>query len=466
MAPLQALLFLVATGCAQGPELIEGENLLILEGATLIDGTGAAPRHASAVIIDGSRILRVGEAGDFRYPSDAMVIDLADRWLLSGFMDLHFHIWDPEHQAEALETLLQFGITTFRSPATALAIGPPLRGQIAAGEILGPRMFASGPLIDRPGSLWSGAPHAVEVATAEEVRAEVRRQAEAGVDYVKFYAHLSPDIIRAGIEEAHALGIKTIGHLGKTGWAEAAAMGIDAVTHSGTGAPTWEFVPLEERPRFIDFYAPHQKPEFDPTLFRPWREVVDLDGPEMAAVVSALAKNRVEVNPTLVISEVMFWGDEPEMLEAMEPEYAPGSLASTWRAAPHPYTASWSEEQLAEAKKVFSINLGIVRRLHEAGVLITTGSDFTLPWITPGVSLHREMWLLHKAGIPALEVLTIATRNGAEALGILDEVGTIEAGKRADFVILTADPLEDIRNTRTIEAVYLGGERIEPAIKR
>ena len=106
------------------------------------------------------------------------------------------------------------------------------------------------------------------------------------------------------------------------------------------------------------------------------------------------------------------------------------------------------------------MNLGIVRRLHQAGVLITTGTDFPLPWITPGVSLHREMWLLQKAGLPALEVLTIATRNGAEALGILDEVGTIEKGKRADLVILSADPLKDIRNTRAIEAVYLGGERI------
>ena len=186
----------------------------------------------------------------------------------------------------------------------------------------------------------------------------------------------------------------------------------------------------------------------------------------MAALVAALAENRVEVNPTLVTEEVMFWGDDPELLEALEPDYAPASLAMTWRAGPHPYTATWSEDALAEAKKVFSINLEIVRRLHEAGVLLTTGTDFPLPWTTPGVSLHREMWLLHKAGVPALDVLTIATRNGAEALGILDEVGTIESGKRADFVVLSADPLDDIQNTRRIEAVYLGGKRVETAIKR
>jgi len=183
-------------------------------------------------------------------------------------------------------------------------------------------------------------------------------------------------------------------------------------------------------------------------------------------LVSALFENRVEINPTLVSVEVMFWGDDPELLEAYEPDYAPDSLAVAWRAGPHPYTASWSADELAEAKKVFLINLEIVRRLHEAGVLITTGTDFPLPWTTPGVSLHREMELLHKAGIPVLDVLTIATRNGAEALGILDEVGTIESGKRADLVLLNADPLEDIGNTRMIEAIYLGGKRVELEIQR
>jgi imidazolonepropionase-like amidohydrolase len=459
---LHVLLFGLVIGCTPGADLIDGENILILEGATLIDGTGSAPRPSSVVVLDGSQILRVGAVGDFRYPPDAKIIDVAGRWLLPGFMDLHFHILDPEHPAEVLATLLQFGVTTFRSPATALEIVTQLQGQLSTSELVGPRMFTAGPLVDAPGFLWSGAPYAVEVATTEEVRAEVRRQAEAGVNYVKFYAHLSTEIIRAGIEEAHAAGLKTIGHLGRTGWAEAAAMGIDAVTHFGTGAPTWELVSAEERARFIDFFAPHQKPEFDPTLFGPWRQIVDLDGPEVAAVVSALAANRVEVNATLLILEVMFWGDEPQLLETLEPDYAPASLATAWRGNPHPYTASWLSDALAEAKEVFSLNLALVRRLHEAGVLLTAGSDFPLPWTTPGVSLHREMWLLHQAGIPALEVLSIATRNGAEALGILNEVGTIESGKRADLVILRADPVDDIRNTREIEAVYLGGERVEP----
>ncbi len=104
----------------------------------------------------------------------------------------------------------------------------------------------------------------------------------------------------------------------------------------------------------------------------------------------------------------------------------------------------------------------IVRTLHERGVRITAGSDIFMPWLTPGVSLHRELELLVEAGISPRDVLSIATRNGAEAVGMLSEIGTIEEGKLADLVVLTEDPIEDIRNTRSIEAVYKSGKRYAP----
>jgi imidazolonepropionase-like amidohydrolase len=434
-------------------------KIIVFEGATLIIGDGTDPIENSVVMVQEDRIINVAKKGEILYPSYSQIINLEGKWLLPGFMDLHFHINNQEQQ-EALNTLLQFGITTFRITAAAPEFGIELRDKIASGEVKGPRMFTCGKLIDITGGFWSDSPSAIGVATIEEMRSEVRRQAKAGVDYVKLYAHLEPEIIHAGIDEAKLVGVKSIGHLGKTSWTEAANMGINAVTHSGTAAPTWELVPPEHQALFKEFFAPHQKPEFDPMLFAPWRELVNLDGEEMAKLVSAIVKNRVEVNPTLVIIEVMFWGDDPEILEAYEPNFAPASLDEKWRGAPHPYTASWPQEALDEAKKVFLINQGIVRRLYEAGALVTTGTDFPLPWITPGVSLHREMLLLHNAGIPPLDVITIATKNGAEALGILDEVGTIESGKKADFLILKADPLTDIKNTRKIEAVYLGGERV------
>ncbi len=431
----------------------------MLEGATLIIGDGSAPIENSVVFIENGKISKVGRLGEIKYPRNAEILNLKNRWLLPGFMDLHFHINDIE-QLETLSTLLQFGITTFRNTAATPEFGVELRDKIANGQIVGPRMFTTGELIDVTGGFWSNSPSAVGVETEEEIKLEVRRQAKMGVDFIKLYAHLEPELIKAGIEEARRVGVRTIGHLGKTSWADAAAMGINTVTHSGTAAPTWELVPPENQTRFKDFFAPHQKPEFDHTLFGPWRQLVDLEGPEMATLISSLVENRVEVNPTLVIVEVMFWGDDLDLLEEYKPDYAPTALATKWREGVHPYTASWPQESLEEAKKVFQINQEIVRRMHDAGILITTGTDFPLPWITPGVALHREMLLLTKAGISTMDVITIATRNGAEALGILDEVGTIEIGKQADLVILSANPIEDIRNTEKIEKVFLGGNLV------
>ena len=437
----------------------QSKSTVVFAGATLIIGDGSEPIKNSIVIVENDKIIEVGRIGENDYPKDAEIVNLKNRWILPGFMDLHFHINDLEQQ-QALTTLLQFGITTFRNTAASPEFGVELREKIATGEIKGPRMLTSGELIDITGGFWSDSPSSTGIETAEEMRAAVRRQAEMGVDFIKLYAHLEPELIKAGIEEAKLLGIRSMGHLGKTGWGQAADMGINAVTHSGTAAPTWELVPIEHQARFKDFFAPHQKPEFDHTLLGPWRDLVDLNGPEMARMVSSIVENNVEVNPTLVIVEVMFWGDDPDLREAYEPDYAPPSLRTKWREGPHPYTASWPKESLDDAKKVFKINQEIVRRLYEAGALITTGTDFPLPWITPGVALHREMLLIHNAGIPALDVITIATRNGAEALGILEKVGTIEIGKQADFVILTADPLVDIRNTKKIEKVYLGGNLV------
>ena len=448
-----ALTIILSVSCETNDQK---SKTIVFEEATLVIGDGSKPIVNSVLILEGNRIIKVGKMGEFHYPKGSQIINLKNRWIVPGFMDLHFHINNLEQQ-QALTTLLQFGITTFRNTAAVPQFGIELREKIYSGEIKGPRMITCGPLIDIAGGFWAGSPEASEVSSIEEIRAEVRRQAEMGVDYVKLYAHLGPELIRAGIEEAKKVGIKSIGHLGKTGWTDAAKMGINAVTHSGTAAPTWELVPPEYQSRFVNFFAPHQKPEFDPSLFAPWRELVNLEGPEMQELTRAIVTNRVEVNPTLVIVEAMFWGDDPDLLEKFEPDYAPVPMAKKWRGSPHPYTASWSQENLAAAKKVFFINQEIVYRLYKAGALITTGTDFPLPWVTPGVGLHREMLLMHNAGIPNLDVISIATRNGAEALGILEEVGTLEAGKRADLVILKANPLVDIKNTRKIKAVYKDG---------
>jgi imidazolonepropionase-like amidohydrolase len=118
---------------------------------------------------------------------------------------------------------------------------------------------------------------------------------------------------------------------------------------------------------------------------------------------------------------------------------------------------------MANAKRAFPVMQRAIGVLHQHGVRLTVGTDLENPWMTPGASYHRELELLAGAGISPLDVLTIATRNGAEALGMLNEAGTIAVGKRADLVVLGGDPVADIRNTRKVERVWLGTRELDPA---
>ncbi len=158
----------------------------------------------------------------------------------------------------------------------------------------------------------------------------------------------------------------------------------------------------------------------------------------------------------------MRFSDDSLVLESLEPSYAPTEIAAAWRAESHSYTREWTAEYFKEMQDGFPTILEVVHLFHQRGVLLTAGTDVGNPWITPGVSFHRELELLVQAGIDPLDVVSIATRNGAEALGVLEDVGTIEPGKIADLVVLRADPLANISDTRLIDLVIQRGEVLRP----
>ena len=258
--------------------------------------------------------------------------------------------------------------------------------------------------------------------------------------------------------------------MGVTSWTEAASAGIDGLTHSGHAGPTWELVAPEYRDelRWISLnVAPPEQLRFKSMSQRyaQFVDIVDLRGRWFDALVTALIEHNVTVDPTLVMSNAMEYGDDLGVLAKLEPQLAPPPILATWGKGwqeMNPLIQQNPEWQMTKAKGLFPIGLEIVRRFHDRGVRIAAGTDVGSPWITPGVSLHRELEFLVAAGIPTRDVLLTATRNGAESLGVLSDIGTIEPGKMADLVLLRSNPLEDIRNTRSIEAVYRAGHRYLP----
>ena len=451
-----ALLGLFVVGCADRAEPIEGDDLLVLNGVTLIDGTGAAPRENTVIVVQGDRILRVGEVGQFLFPNDATILDLDGRYATPGFIDTHVHSRVLDQMGS---TLLGFGITTIRSPGDEN--GVQMRDRLESGALVGPTLLTAGRIIDHPDNQLSG--DRIRLETEPQVRAEVRRQAAQGVDYVKVYMGISGALLEAAIDEAHTLGVKVIGHLHRASWTQAVQAGIDVLVHSGSEGPTWELLDGDQHDRF-------PWGDFKDYLLA-WSEtagLVDLEGSQMNALVRLLVDNGVELNPTLVVVESLYWGNDTALLERLEPAYAPTALTQTWGEnwqQANPFMRQWNltNEEWDQLKRAFDHTKEMIRHFHERGVLITAGSDVAMPWITPGVSFHRELELLVSSGIPPLDVLTIATSNGARALGISDEVGTVEVGKRADLLVLRADPLKDIRNTREIDLLIMNGDRYEPS---
>jgi len=453
------------TACAEsGPEplLIDGEGTLVLEGATLIDGTGAPAVANAVVVIAGDRISHVGEMGDFRYGESLTIENVAGKFILPGFIDVHVH---PRLGAErdTMRMLLEFGVTSIRIPGLGFdqhdTHGIELRDKIENGRMVGPRINTGAKIIEGPTKTF---PPDVEVHSIKEIRAEVRRQADLGVDLVKLYWNTPPEFVRAAIDEAHGLGLQVLGHLRATTWTEAAHAGIDGLVHNIPSSLGRELAPPNERDALRQLRSSGSYRAYYAKLER----VIDLDGPWFDELVQALSVNNVTVDPTLVILQTLAFGDDLSVLEKLEPQLAPSTIHDTWGEnwqTGNPYALN-GPQQPTTGKALFPIAQEIVRRFHERGVRLAVGTDVGMPWITPGVSFHREMELLVESGIAPADVLVLATRNGAKTIRADDERGTIEPGKLADLIVLGKSPLEDIRNTRSIEAVYKGGKLFDPGL--
>lgn len=447
------------------PSLLFGQQVTVVRGATLIDGNGGPPRAAMAVVIRGRNITGISPVAGFRVPAGARVIDAKGRWLVPGFIDMHAHANvspteldsvtkafrvtpDSSVHGRTLRSLLAMGVTTIRDPAGPAEQEVAVRDSVAAGKIVGPRMFVAGEAIDQsvgPGLIAT-------VHTEDDVRSAVRRQAAIGVDYIKLYATLTPPLVRAGIDEAHAFHKKAIGHLFLTSWTEGANAGIDGLLHAVPSSPR-----LLRPDRRAAFMSGFHNTRF---MFQ-WFEYADFASPEIDSMITAMIAHHVVHDPTLVTFEAMAWGDDPRITQNPDLVLAAPSMVANWRSS-FTLTQGWLKQDFDSAKAVWPKLLQFEKLLYDRGVLLTVGTDANNPFTAPGGSFHREMELLVSAGIPPRCVIRLATRNGAEALGMLDSLGTVAVGKLADMVLLDADPFADIRNTRRIEWVMKGGEIFRP----
>ena len=412
-------------------DIINNDTILVLAGPTIIDGTGDPPKPNAVIIVNGNRIATITNETDYldQYYSlinnettRVNVLNLTGKYIIPGLFDMHAHVagvrknsYNQNFSETALNMLLDYGVTTIRNPGGPTNESTALKHNVSEGIIDGPEIFTAGRLLNGPQIAIPFVEK--QISNEEEAREEVRYQAAAGVDYIKLYVGLPPNLVKAAIDEAHSQGIRVIGHLYMTSWTDAAKLGIDALTHGVPVNPS--LLPSgDKREQFLE----NGGGPFDHFL---WLDLVDLNSTEIREMINALVENDIPVDPTLGIYEAM--------------------LKDDGFSDPH--------NQLRWAKV-----LQLTKMMYDSGVQILSGSDIPNFGLVPGVSLHNELELLAQTGIKPLEVIEIATRNGAEALGIDDRVGTIQPEKQADMIVLSANPLENINNTKQIEAVMVDGK--------
>jgi imidazolonepropionase-like amidohydrolase len=372
-------------------------------------------------------------------------IDGTGKFLIPGLWDMHIHTffgdWVPGGREVTLPLFVANGVTGVRDMGSDLDLILAARSDVAAGRLLGPRMVVSGPMLDGPKTQF---PAALKIATPEEGRRAVDVLKGRGVDFIKIQSYVPRDAYFAIADESRQRRIVFAGHVPDAIRAsEASTKGQKSFEHLigvFEGSSTAENALLKgpKGPaRFLETY----------------------DGAKEAALIALLAKNRTWQCPTLYWERGQWLVDAIDVSQDPDAKYAPAFWREkTWPTFKAGIIKDLDTDPLPVRQKFVEHELGIVKRLQKAGVPFLAGTDTPAGVdVLPGFSLHQELQRFVDAGFTPMEALQTATINPAKFLDKLNDFGTVEKGKVGDLVLLDANPLDDIRNTRKISAVIANG---------
>jgi imidazolonepropionase-like amidohydrolase len=414
----------------------------------LINPSNGETLSDAVIETNGGKIFFVGKAADFSIPSDAKVINFSDKFIIPGLIDTHGHLYTRTHlkskwqRTNALLPVfyLANGVTTIGDPGSWEADADiALRNRIDAGELAGPRYFLAGEYIDLPPSLgWMN-----PVTTPEQARSKVHLWATRGATAIKIYSSAEGEVMQAAIDEAHEHSMRVWAHVGAVTFQQGMDMGIDQLFHGAIAMP-------DTRRPGLRLTGAKDYPEWTKAT-----EALDLARPEIQKMFRTAAQRKVVLTPTAVISELAEPGSyEKHHMHDQKRFYSQQAWQEIETIQKGPPPAWTSAGTLAmEVKK----NKEFIRRAYDAGCLLSTGTDYVVLTMLPGWSLWREMEIFSEAGLPSMEVLKAATWNGAYAIGRTGQLGSVETNKLADFVVLDANPLENISNVRQVHRVIKGG---------
>jgi imidazolonepropionase-like amidohydrolase len=413
------------------------QGTIAIRNVTVIPMSGASPSARQTVMVRDGRIAEIGQAAEVRLPAGATVVDGTGKYLIPGLFEMHAHT--SKTRASALGLYVVHGVTTMRDQGSEHAEVLRWRREIRSGTRVGPRMLIAGPYLeslrniermrrDPPESRVEPFERArIPVGSPEDARRVIDSLAALELDHFKVRTVQDRETYLALGNAAQARGKRLVGHVVSASPALFLEAGQHGVDH---GFPiAIDSLPREERMAF-------------------WRQ---LAGRDVGVVPTAVTVTESVFRPLSYFQALV--ADTTGAVHPLRP-YLSAFMILDWREQVEEVTP----ERRAYFERAWPTGLKHLREMREAGIRIMAGSDVAVLNIFPGASLHEELRLfVDSVGMSPVEALASATRKPAEWLGLGDSVGTIESGKVADLVLLDADPLDDITNTRRIAAVVLRG---------
>ena len=451
---------ILLTGCSPAEPPPTGTAIT---NVTVIDAVNGV-REAQTVIFDGDRIVAVQPAS--QPATAAREIDGTGKYLIPGLWDMHVHLtYDDAFTDDMPSLFLAYGITSVRDTGGLIEKMRPVVSAMRAEGAVAPRVYYSGPLLDGRYVVYDGESRpeiGTQNASADTARANVRALQDEGVDFIKIYEMVTPEVFAALHDAAEEYGLPIAAHVPLSMRARGAGPQVDSMEHLRNVELDCAANAAELHEERLGALAAHDGgPGFELRSSmhsaQRLRAIASYDEAQCAETIESL-RSTIQV-PTLLLNTISlyppFARDDWDTVLDRVPEAA----SAEWREATARFP-DWDEDPDTTFGEW---SLDLIGRMHAAGVPIGAGTDTPIAWALPGDSLHIELERLVQAGLSPIEALEAATIQPASFLSLEGEMGQVTPGYVADLVLLEQNPLDDIRNTRSVERVIAAGRVLDPA---